>query len=406
MINDAQQDAAATHFSDSSTLQPLPFLLMKEVPGRRMLSVVCGGGGSHRAYRSYSSLMLQRAGCKRSHGQIAISRLFKPSLPRCPPFRCPRVGYMNANHVSEFSTTHDQEEHISKPAKKHSDENSDKLRDPFQRVASVSTILAKNTQSSMLDSKTWEHKGTPTLSEFADAMDQLYQEHVSLPPPSREWLHEYSRGNINSKVFSIDTDSEQELLTRRRDLCRGTSELVSHVKDSIEQGKIRALGSKDGYALSDVLGRAIMIYSQSPSASIIVANNEMGSSGICLYDACLDVFDILRSLNLDIHPSHYSCAIRSAAHESKWKEAAIIFLGQIEGDDTDSFSSTGGFTPIDPTLGWDKPVEIGLYVVARDLRDNTSHRGSAPSKQVFDTAMKMCMISPEGQEHCKYYIVD
>ena len=240
--------------------------------------------------------------------------------------------------------------------------------------------------------KTLEINETPTLGQFTRSMNKLYDEHTRLPPPPREWLHEYDRrpkGRQQSKAS--DEDEMQNMM--RYDLYRDVVSVVSTVKASIEQGKIRGLGGKDGYALSDSLGRAMLIYSQTPPFS---GDDESSSP----YVACLDVLAILRSLNLDIHPSQYFYAIRSACHESRWEEAAKMFLSQIDGDDT---ISTGGFVPINSTLGWDQPLEMGLYAVALDLLNKSSEdESSSTSKQVFDVAMKCSMISPSGQENCKF----
>ena len=239
--------------------------------------------------------------------------------------------------------------------------------------------------------KTLEMNKTPSLGQFTRSMNKLYDEHTGLPPPSREWLHEWDRRTKGRQ--QSNASHEDEMPNKMRyDLYRDVVSLVSTVKASIEQEKIRGLGGKDGYALSDSLGRAMLIYSQTP----LISGNDDSSSP---YEACLDVLTILRSLNLDIHPSQYFYAIRSACHETRWEEAAKMFKSQIDGDDT---ISTGGFVPINSTLGWNQPLEMGLYAVALDLLNKSSEdESSSTSKQVFDVAMKCSMISPSGQENCK-----
>ena len=127
------------------------------------------------------------------------------------------------------------------------------------------------------------------------------------------------------------------------------------------------------------------------------------------YEACHEVIDILHILNIDVHPMQYFYAIRAACQDSRWEDAADIFLSQIVGDE--EFLPTGGFVPIDPTLGWDKPLEMGMYAVARDAltkskvaQENGTELDAnmLPSKRVFDIAMKICMISPQSQENCKF----
>ncbi|KAL7551131.1 hypothetical protein ACHAWF_014330 [Thalassiosira exigua] len=255
-----------------------------------------------------------------------------------------------------------------------------------------------------------EANGTLSLNQFSRAMDQLYEAHKTLPPPSREWLHENVRGTNKQRHRNrtkTDSELQQQLLERRHEICHDAANVLSCVKASIGRGKIRALGSKDSYLLSDSLGRAMLIFSETPSehggSGMSDATNIPSELAVSPYEACLDALGILRRLNLDIHPSHFSYVIRAACHESRWEEAAKIFLRQIDGDDAANMA-TGGFVPIDLTLGWDRPLEVGLYAVARNCKENIAPARvehsieASPSKRVFDTAMKMCMISPSGQE--------
>lgn len=206
---------------------------------------------------------------------------------------------------------------------------------------------------------------TPTLSQFTDAMNFLYQEH-----------------------FNTTDDS------RRQQICRGVVRLVSSAKSSIKQGKIKV----DGFALTDSFSLAMLLYSKSqPSAHGASKDGGLSDSAVSPYEACLDIIGILRSLNLDILPTHYTCAIRAACNESRWSDGTMLFFSQIDGNDTDNagYMATGGFTPIDAALAWE-----GLYAVAMKIAEDVEagKMNVSPSKYVFDTAMKMCMISPSGQE--------
>lgn len=234
--------------------------------------------------------------------------------------------------------------------------------------------------------KVWETFGTLSLSQFTDAMNQLFQYHVTLPPSVGHDLR--------------DNDLQQQLLSRRHDLYADVLRLVSSFKASVDQGEIRALRGKDGYELSDSLGMALQFFSETPISErpIEDVGGIVGGS-MSPYEACLDVFEILSDLNLDIHPSHYTYAIRAACIESRWREAAHLFLSQVDGDDGFNPNATGGYVPIDPELAWE-----GLYAVACDAKmAEPAGEGvdQCPSKRVFDTAMKMSMISPPGQEKCK-----
>ena len=255
---------------------------------------------------------------------------------------------------------------------------------------------------------------TPSLNKCVEAMDKIFLNHDNLPPPSREWLHEYSRGKNKRKRNGFDDIDNQLYNKHRTEICNDALHLISCIKRSIEEGKIRGLGGKDAYLLSDLLGRAMIIFSETPPPQGTHSRgrssaNSNGAEQISPYEACLGVIDILKSLNLDVLSSHYACTIRAACHEARWKEASSVFLSQIngnEGCDASENMATGGFSPINPTLGWDQPLEIGLYAVARNAwyesllaeQQGTANHVDSPSKQVFDTAIQMCMISPSEQD--------
>lgn len=260
--------------------------------------------------------------------------------------------------------------------------------------------------------KWWaDGSATPPLHMCVEAMDDVFQQHNSLPPPSRGWLHEYVRGRKRHHD-SLDAGTHEQFL----ELCNDAANLISCIEHSIAEGKIRGLGGKDAYLLSELLGRAMLIFSETPPPRGTHSRGQLPPSTIndntahvSPYEACLGVMGMLRRLNLDILSSHYACTIRAACHEARWEEASNVFLNQINGNDGGDLSddiSTGGFSPINPTLGWDQPLEVGLYAVARNawyqslMAEQQHQLGSidSPSKQVFDAAMKMCMISPSEQD--------
>ncbi len=263
--------------------------------------------------------------------------------------------------------------------------------------------------------KWWaDGSATPPLHMCVEAMNDIFQQHNNLPPPSREWLHEYVRGRKRHHD-SLDAGTHEQCL----ELCNDAANLISCVERSIAEGEIRGLGGKDAYLLSELLGRAMLIFSETPPPRGTHSRGRVqqlppstindNTASVSPYEACLGVMDMLRRLNLDILSSHYACTIRAACHEARWEEASNVFLNQINGNDGGDLSddiSTGGFSPINPTLGWDQPLEVGLYAVARNawyqslMAEQQQHSGNidSPSKIVFDAAMKMCMISPSEQD--------
>lgn len=239
----------------------------------------------------------------------------------------------------------------------------------------------------------------PSLQQLTSNMNDLYQRHKQLPAPSRDWLHEYRRlvSKRSRSTDIIDQSGEEETIMRQK-LLQEVASLIAGSQLSVSSGIIRGMGSKDSYLLSDALGKAMEVFSETP---ILAKRGQSRAERISPFDSCLDVLSTLKSLNLDIHPFHYACAVRAACHESRFDDAARIFLSQIDDD-----SGVGGYVPIEASFDWDHPLLIGLYAVARESQyasmdaistsDTVSH-----SQAVFDTAKKLSMISPSNHDTCK-----
>ncbi|KAL3808880.1 hypothetical protein ACHAXA_010935 [Cyclostephanos tholiformis] len=305
-------------------------------------------------------------------------------------------GYNNASGI----VGHNQRWHEAGPSYTFGDSlprilSSESGRD---NELSYGGISSSNDQGRRDDGDIPLHDSSRRVRQFADAIIHLHREHLSLPPVSTDWLRKRGRTAATSKNVNIAETNEQSL-ERCRYLCRDVACLVSSLKSSINQGSITSLRGEDGYALMDSLGLAMIIFSETqPTPGAKSTDDGSSVNSVSQYEACLDVFDILRSLNLPIMASHYTYAIRAACRESRWKEATKLFLGQISGNDTDNpdFFATGGLTPIDEALAWE-----GLYALAVDTMtgdERGGNVGESRSKRVFDTAMQMCMISPSNQK--------
>ncbi|KAL7521510.1 hypothetical protein ACHAWX_006189 [Stephanocyclus meneghinianus] len=274
---------------------------------------------------------------------------------------------------------------------------------------------AADSKSSPIDKWWLDETASPTLSQCTRAMEELFRTHATSPPPPREWLHEHrfkKRGGGKPHASVPNRDPG------RTDVSDDAALIVSRMHNSIDRGVVRALGAGEARAVSDFVRTAVRILSESPPTTTTNGSDRVPtdsySSRKSPYEACMEAFDILRRLNLDAQPHHCSYAVRCACHEKRWEEAADLFSSQIRGDASRENVAAGGFVPVDPTLGWDGPLEVGLYAVAVDaglkarkssysvddegVGDDEGAKWMSPSKKVFDAAMKMSMISPAGQE--------
>ena len=181
-------------------------------------------------------------------------------------------------------------------------------------LSQINSTLGKPVRASIIN---WPPEGMPTLDQFTDAMTLLYQEHVALPSLSPEWLRKRRHRATQKYKQNITAEEDERLLLRRQYLFRDATRLVSSINASFNQGKIRALRGKDGYALTDSLGLAMLVYSETqPHLGGQSSGGGLSGDALSPYEACLEIFGILWKLNLDIQPSHYAYAIRAACRES------------------------------------------------------------------------------------------
>lgn len=225
-----------------------------------------------------------------------------------------------------------------------------------------------------------------TLSQCTAVMNNLLEQKEALEKPPIHWISASHDNNMS------EIKEEKESLQQRYQLFLDTKTLASAMKQSINEGSITASSGKDIYELSSLLGNFLLLYSESPPTRLLHKYNHKVQSP---YEACLQITEILQNLNLDVQPNNYESIIRTACHEHQWDDAADYFLNQINPD-------ASGWVPMDSTLGWNQPVEMGLYAVSmmvnqqkNDIKDEEI--GSA-ADVVFNAVLDMCIISPTDQE--------
>ena len=212
-----------------------------------------------------------------------------------------------------------------------------------------------------------------TLSKCNEIMSKLLQRRQELPSPPIDWLNS---GPID------DTDFKN-----REDLYKDVISLTRAIELSIKAKRIQASSGRDIRELTALLGNILLICSESPPKRI--SSSPLPSTS----QFCAKVLSLLNALNLDIQQIHIFCSIRAANQEHEWELASSLFRKQIDPD-------FNGLVPVDPQLGWNGFLEMGLFGLAMDL----SHRGCEGVdvvEGVLDAVRDMCMVSPTDQEKCK-----
>ena len=126
------------------------------------------------------------------------------------------------------------------------------------------------------------------------------------------------------------------------------------------------------------------------------------------FDACMKILETLYDMGMDVTPTHIASAINIACKEKKYEKASNLFQSLYSVDHT-------AFSPMDPTLGEDKPLELGLFAMAKaaqqelrkqSIQDETTHINDIDNdfvaRVVFDAANEMSMISARDRKACKY----
>lgn len=240
-----------------------------------------------------------------------------------------------------------------------------------------------------------------TISACSKALSNLLERRNSLTSPVTWMDHETALKYFNyysppSKQVIQTVDIEA-----RYKLYEDVLNLLHAIQLSKKTGRIRVLSGTDIQSLSTILGKCLVLCSETPPSNIINRSLPDVTLSKSTFDTAMEIIFTLREWNLNVQPEHYSAAIRAACHEGKFNEAASLFLYQIDPDHE-------GFIPVDSDLGWDKPIEMGLYAVAKSVvgneanLDNGKEVAILAAEKVFDAVSKMCLVSSRDQEKCTY----
>ena len=181
---------------------------------------------------------------------------------------------------------------------------------------------------------------------------------------------------VRQLIMDVDSSGERQIESQKR-LFDGVEQVFATIVAQVDEGSLNPSG-KHGKDLSRFFEFILYAYSQ------------VDVPGISLFDKSEKVLDTLKQWNLDVRSRHYEYAIISANREGKYKEAAELFLRQIDPE--------AGYNPISVSL--DAPH--GLVAVALCAQQ----QGQPVAEQVFDAVLKLSMVSPSDLAQCKYKKVE
>lgn len=181
--------------------------------------------------------------------------------------------------------------------------------------------------------------------------------------------------------------------------------LVTDMYHSINKGLIKASGN-DIHIISGICADALHILSILPDYLPSVKKKTLKISP---FDTCIQILETVYDLGMDVTPNHIASAIHIACKEGKFYEAANLFQSLYNVDTA--------LSPMDPTLGRDKPLELGFFAMAKvaqqEVKDGVETETGVKldgdvkdgyvARAVFNAALEMCMISSRDHDTCKYY---
>lgn len=181
-------------------------------------------------------------------------------------------------------------------------------------------------------------------------------------------------GSVQDLVASLETSDERKFNHDQQDkVLRRVKGALGTVLTGVENGALNPSG-KHGKEISQFFEFVLYAYSK------------LRIPGISLFDESQVVLTTLENWNLDIRSRHYENAIVLANRENRFKEAADLFLRQIDPE--------AGYNPVNVSIA--KPH--GLYAIARTAQEE----GALPPERVFDAVVKLTMVSPSDQDRCKF----
>ena len=194
----------------------------------------------------------------------------------------------------------------------------------------------------------------------------------SLNRPKQKFKNVHQAVQVVRKLI-VDVGSSDGLqIESQRRIFDGVEGVFTTIVSQVEEGSLNPSG-KHGKDLSRFFEFILYAYSQ------------VDVPGISLFEKSQQVLDTLQQWNLDIRSRHYECAIVSANREGRYKEAADLFLQQIDPE--------AGYNPVSVSV--DNPH--GLVAIALWAQQE----GQPVAEHVFDAVLKLSMVSPSDLAQCK-----
>lgn len=223
-------------------------------------------------------------------------------------------------------------------------------------------VSEKEGQSILNAIKNVSSKSTVTLDEAAKHISFLNQQLSQLPPLEPVW---------STQTTPVDSATERQVIFQE------AQALLGRIEATVNKQQLNPSG-KHGRELSHLLGQILELYAKTAVPF---------QDGTSVFDACCEVMTLLGEWNLDIQPHNFACSVEAAARESRWKEASYLFWKQIDPE-------AHGHTPMEIS----SYLALGLYAVAR----NSQLEGGATVEHVMDAVLRMSMVCPTDQDHCKW----
>ena len=222
-------------------------------------------------------------------------------------------------------------------------------------------------------SRTFQRKrGFHRLSSFQNSVNKDFSVRKKSTGPRLSNLKQ-ARALVNELIKRLEMPESESQEEQQQLVLEGAKAALHSIIANVDQGYLNPSG-KHGKEISKFMELILYAYSQ-----------VIHLPDVTLFEDCEEILKTLEQWNLDIRSRHYEYSIIVANREERYKDAANLFLRQIDPE--------AGYNPVNLSIS--NPQ--GLYSIARWAQQENE----PVAEHVFNAVLQLSMVSSSDQETCK-----
>ena len=224
-----------------------------------------------------------------------------------------------------------------------------------------------------MGSRTFQRKrGFHRLSSFENSVNKDFLVRKKSTGPRLSNLKQ-ARALVNELIKRLEMPESESQEEQQQLVLEAAKAALHSIIVNVDQGYLNPSG-KHGKEISKFMELILYAYSQ-----------VIHLPDVTLFEDCEEILKTLEQWNLDVRSRHYEYSIIVANREERYKDAANLFLRQIDPE--------AGYNPVNLSIS--NPQ--GLYSIARWAQQENE----PVAEQVFNAVLQLSMVSSSDQETCK-----